>query len=72
MVRGKKMIKEQVTSNGNCYIYKYYKLDDIYYVDIYREHGITGERIFQTTSRDDSLKSLIRIIGQWENYYQNM
>lgn len=67
------MIREQVTNRGNCYVYKYYKLDyedcTRYEVDIYREHGETGERVFQTHNGSDTLKGLFRIIGQWELYY---
>lgn len=70
------MTREQVTSRGNCYVYKYYLMDyedgDRYEVDIYRENGITGERIFQTNSYADSLKGLFRIIGQWEHYYKEL
>lgn len=67
------MIREQVTPKGHCYIYKYYKhtyTDCIRYeVEIYREHGVTGNSIFQTRSSSDTLKGLLRIIGQWEAYF---
>ena len=62
------MVREQITDNGNCYKYKYYKLDSTYYVDIYRE--TSQGNIFQTSSNSDNLKRLLQIIDNWELYYQ--
>ena len=70
------MIREQITNRGSCYVYKYYTMDyedcTRYEVDIYREHTITGERIFQGNSGSNTLKGLLGIISQWESYYSDM
>jgi len=68
------MIREIISDKGNCRILKAYKDYDngAYYLSIFREHGITGERIFETESCCDSLIELLRVAGQWERYYKSM
>ncbi len=67
------MIREVISRKGNCYVLKYYKDNNYYHIDIYREHGITGNRVhFNSSYYIKNLFRLKLVLNNWTIYLEDL